>query len=457
LLLASLLAFGWLKREGGWIPFALSMLFAFGAMLAKETGVVLLALIPAFDLAFPDGSRGAGGPEGSATRAERRRRQRERQAASSQRGANVPVALRWGAILAVTLVYFLLRSDAVGERTLRAVAEPWTGLFGAVTWYAGKLIWPPPQSAFVHAVPTGAAVWAGALIVAGAAVAVIWLWRRAGWRAEAIALLILGGTLAPSLMIAAFRISETPLAERYGYIPSAGLCLLLAALALRAVERLPGGWARGLRAALAPALAVVIAVPGALATWERSGVWRNDLAFWTDTVARAPEQGLPHLHLGMTYADRGRMEEAERAYRKALETYDDAEGRSKAYNNLGALYMREGRLQEAADALRGALREVPDYPTAYYNLGIIEMNLARRDGSRSARAEHLRAARRNLSRALELNPRYVKAHLAYGRLMLSQGRAEEGVRHLRRVVQLAPSSAQAARARELLDRIDGGG
>lgn len=452
--LAALIAYAWLKRGGGWAAFALSLLFAFAAMLAKETGVVLLGLIPAFDLAFADrGAVGEGAGSGSPTRAERRRRERERTKSPRRPGGGLPMMARWGGLLAVGVAYFLLRADAVGDRTLQAVGEPWSRLFGAVAWYAGKLVWPPPQSAFVHAVPEGAAVWIGSLLVTGGAGALVWLWRRKGWRAEALALLLLGGSLAPSLTIAAFRISETPLAERYGYMPSAGLSLLLAALALRGAERLPGGWTPWLRRGLPVALAVIVAAAGAAASWNRAEVWRNDLAFWTDTVEKAPEQGLPHLHLGMTYADRDRLEEAERAYRKALETYDDSEGRSKAYNNLGALYMRQGRFPEAAEALRGALRQVRDYPVAHYNLGVIELRLANRAGSPAERAEHARRARHNLSRALELNPRYVKANLVYGRLLLQQGETEAGVRHLERTVRLAPSSPQAARARSLLEQV----
>jgi tetratricopeptide (TPR) repeat protein len=450
--LASLLAFAWLKRGAGWPAFALTVLFAAAAMLAKETGVVLVVLIPAFDLAFPDrgGDRAEQGERMS--RAERRRRERSGGRKRQIGWAGVPRGVRWAGVLLVTVIYFALRQEAVGGRQLTAAGEPLGRLFGAVTWYVSKLVWPPPQSGFVHAVPRGAAVWIGAALVLGGLALLVWLWRRAGWRGEAVALLIAGATLAPSLAIATYRISETPLAERYGYLPSAGLCLLLAALAARGMERLPGSWPGWARVAPAAALALVLAVPGSLATWERSQVWRNDLAFWSDTARKAPEQGLPHLHLGMTYAERDRLEEAEEQYRKALATYDDAEGRSKAYNNLGALHMRQGRLREAADALRGALREVRDYPTAHYNLGVIELNLAQRGGSAQQRDRHLDRARQHLGRALELNPRYVKAHVQYGRLLLSTGDASRGASHLQRAVQLAPSSDEAALARDLLER-----
>jgi tetratricopeptide (TPR) repeat protein len=450
--LGSLVAFDWLKRGGGWPAFAISVACALAAMLAKETGVVLVALIPVFDLAFADRSGSSGGEPARLSRAERRRQQRSGRRTGVKGTSRVPTWARWGGVIAVTLLYFALRHDAVGGRQLTAAGEPLGRLLGAVTWYAGKLLWPPPQSGFVHAIPRGAAVWiGGALVVVGLA-ALVWLWRRAGWRAEAVALLLSGATLAPSLAIAAYRISETPLAERYGYLPSAGMCLLLAALLCRGMARLPASWSWPVRAVPVVAMALLIAIPSAKATWERSGIWRNDLAFWTDTAAKAPQQGLPHLHLGMTYAARDRLDEAEEQYRKALATYDDAEGLSKAYNNLGALYMRQGRLREGAEALRGALNEVPNYPTAHYNLGLIELNLAQRAGEREARKERLGRARHHLRRALELNPRYVKAHLQYGRLLLSTGDASAGVRHLRRAAQLAPSSGEAARARELIER-----
>ena len=68
-------------------------------------------------------------------------------------------------------------------------------------------------------------------------------------------------------------------------------------------------------------------------------MWKDDILFWEDLVKKAPNQGLPHLNLGLAYSQNKRPADAEREFKKALESKYDDEGRSLAYNNLGNLYM----------------------------------------------------------------------------------------------------------------------
>ncbi|MCU0253477.1 MAG: tetratricopeptide repeat protein, partial [Acidobacteria bacterium] len=370
---------------------------ALAAMMSKETGVGLLLLVPLIDRLTEPGA-GLGGAEPIRSRAERRLEQRAatKSAKGGKRagggaGAAAPSvgpgwALRWGLFAAVGAFYFLVRNSALASSPNPFSTKGGGGpeaLPAALGWYLQKLIWPPPQSAFVADMPGWPGILAGLVAGVGSAY-LLWLWsRKPGWGREGIALGLFYAALAPSMAIALFSISETPLAERYLYIPSAGALLLFGFLLERAAGRLLPATKPALQQGLVAAVAVLVALPAAAATVKRAEVWQSDLAFWQDAVVKSPRQGIPHLHLGIAYATQGKTEAAVEEYKLALQYYDDREGRAKAHNNLGSAYLRLERYSEAIEHFKGALQQDPDYATPYYNWALASFYLAqaaRREG-----------------------------------------------------------------------------
>ncbi len=282
----------------GWLLAAAAA--ALLAMLSKETGVGLLLLVPVIDF-FTRPGEGLGGEAPVRTRAEKRFEQRTAgKGAKGGKGGPSPVSagpgvlLRWGVIAAAGVCYLLIRNSA-----LAASGSPFKGsgsggperLPAALGWYLQKLVWPPPQSAFVAEMPGWLAILDG-LAIGGLSLFLLWLWKRkAGWGREGIAMGLFYAALAPSLAIALFSISETPLAERYLYIPSAGALLLLGFLGERAAARLLPAAKPALQQGLVAGVALLIAVPAAAATVKRAEVWQSDLAFWQDAVVKSPETG----------------------------------------------------------------------------------------------------------------------------------------------------------------------
>ncbi len=469
-MVASLVTYLRYRDEGRWSDLLCAAGFAFGAMLSKETGVAILLIVVAMDLFVVPRKTGKMKPARGRTAARKgkvkggqmhhgasRIYQRSRDEVPVERIV-APAWLRWVVFGLAWLAYATLRSQALNPGGLRGSGADLLALFAALGWYLRKGVWPGEQSAFVHALP-GVGYAALGLALALAAAWVVWRLRRQGrGRGEAIALIVVFAALAPSLAIVVFRISETPLAERYLYVPTVGMCLLATLLLGRLARQLlgepvqPSAQGRAVSGVAQPAFVLVlvflIAFPAAYATTLREKVWQDDLAFWTDTVRKANDQGLPHLHLGLTYSRLHREDKALVQYQEALAKYDDAEGRSKAYNNMGTLFLNRGEVAKAAEALRGALREEPRYATATYNLGLCELRLAQDTrSSMRVREEHIRNALARFERALALNQRYVKAHLQYGRLLRRMGRQAEGEMHLREVIKLAPASREAESAR----------
>lgn len=183
-------------------------------------------------------------------------------------------------------------------------------------------------------------------------------------------------TLAPVLYLPA--LGEHPFADRYTYLPSAGLVLLLA---LGADSLL------ALRPRLAPAVfpAATLAVGGLAAmTMARNPVWKSDLALWRDTAERSPRTALVHYNLGVALQAEGLLDQAIVEYRRAVAL----EPGPLAFNNLGVACRDAGRTAEAIAALRLAIEMDPRYAGAQSNLALAYLE----DGRAELAVEHLRTA-----------------------------------------------------------------
>ncbi len=447
--LASLILYLEYLQTARTIALSLSLVLVGGALFVKESGCALLVLLPLADLLVrsrPAGMEARGASRGT--------EERDQGTVSSRAVAARAMLTRWTILALLALGYFLARAHAMRTRGSLGVAlsgfDP-RDLFGAVGWYLGKSIWPFPLSAFVPSIPGGFAV------VAGILAPLLWLlWCCAtvfgrkwpGARRELYAGAIFFASLAPALTVALFKISEAPVAERYLFLPSVGICLLGAFVLERMGDRIPSP-ARFRRAAPIIA-ALVLALFGGRAVLQRSAVWRNNLAFWTDTSLRAPAEALPHLNLGIEYDRIGRAGDAMREFKRAADAYKDREGQAKAFNGLGALYVKMGRCDEAIVNFQAALARFPRYPEAHYNWSMCEMLRIPRARSAADRARAISEGFAHVQEALRLNPRYGKARLAYGRLLGVTGRIAEAEAVLRQVMRLHPGSDEAVAAKQIL-------
>ncbi|MBI2081799.1 MAG: tetratricopeptide repeat protein [candidate division NC10 bacterium] len=225
------------------------------------------------------------------------------------------------------------------------------------------------------------------------------------------------GPLDPGLPIAGFAV-----AERYLYLPSAGLCLALAGAAA-------GALAAGVRwrEARAPAVGVVLLILGALAAVQAE-LWRDPRTFYEGLVRSNPGSPLAHNNLGEVYLLAGEDVRAEEAFRTAarLRPADAA-----ALSNLGLVAQRRGDFQEARRLYREALAARPEHAAAWNNLGTLYE--AEGEWARAA------AAYREAVRLAPVTPRYL-GNLADA--LAAQGRREEAAVLLERAIALDPGAAR---------------
>ena len=149
---------------------------------------------------------------------------------------------------------------------------------------------------------------------------------------------------------------------------------------------------------------------------------RNDqdaeavLAF-QEAIRLDPNLAEAHFRLGLGLESLGKREEAEKEYKKAIETYkkyfaenrDDAE----AHYALGQTYANLGQFSEAIREYREATKLKDDDAAIYYDLGVAYTKLAQYDQAASA-----------FSKSLEIDPDNYRAQDGLDE-------AKEGVQRIR--------------------------
>ncbi len=146
--------------------------------------------------------------------------------------------------------------------------------------------------------------------------------------------------------------------ERFLYLPSGGLVLMLGALAARAGR---------IRARTTVLLLVLIGVPALARLESRLPAWRDARALFASAVASHPHSPRAHANLGSVLMERGALQEAERHLARARQL-DPDDARTQAQH--GALLVNLGRVDEGVRALEDAAQRMTSSKTLLKNLGV---------------------------------------------------------------------------------------
>jgi protein O-GlcNAc transferase len=143
-------------------------------------------------------------------------------------------------------------------------------------------------------------------------------------------------------------------------------------------------------------------------------------------VALRPDGAIYRSNLGQILERLDRRDDAEIAYRKAIEI--DARC-AEAFNNLGRLLQSKDQLREAASCFRNAIDLVPDYAEPHANIGNLLKDRGDLDGAIAAfrRAIELRPDLSMLHSNLLLTLHY---HAGYGPADLAREHREWAQRHV---------------------------
>jgi len=259
------------------------------------------------------------------------------------------------------------------------------------------------------------------VVVAGAAALVllfalaIALARRRPW-------LIVGwlwfvGMLVP--VIGLVQVGDQAMADRYTYLPSIGLFIILVWAGAEVAVRYP----------MLELLAPVVAWALLAGTWIQVHYWKDSRTVFERDLQVTQNNYLALSLLGSLRAADGDLDEAMRLYREALRDKPDY---SQAHFFLACGLEQQGKIDEAKSEYAMALRLKPEFPQAHIFLGLL---LAREKKYDQAAAEY--------EAVLKTNPQSAMAHNDLARLLQTEGRLDESVQHYLAAVQSDPGLPQA--------------
>ncbi len=340
-----------------------------------------------------------------------------------------------------------LESVPLGDRLANAVVS--------YLRYTGKVFWPHNLAVYYPRPESWPAGWvAGAALFLVALLALAVRARRTqpyftmGW-------LWFLGMLVP--VIGLVQVGGQAMADRYTYLPSIGIFIMVAWGAPELLAR----WRQS------PAAAGVLgslALTGCLAmTFAQVKHWKDSGSLFRQAISATRNNYLAYNNLGFFLYNRGEVEAALTDYEEAVRinpNFAPAQnnlghaltGMGKnaeaiphfetalrvkpafveAHNNLGNALMNEGRTNEAIAQYQAALQIQPDNEDAYNNLGAARALQGRWD-----------EAAQLLSTAVRLKPSDPHAHSNLGTVLAAQHKLDEAAEQFRIALQLNPADAQA--------------
>ncbi|HPL64632.1 MAG TPA: tetratricopeptide repeat protein, partial [Syntrophales bacterium] len=194
------------------------------------------------------------------------------------------------------------------------------------------------------------------------------------------------GTLVPAIGI--IQIGSHAMADRYTYIPLAGIFIAAAWGLGDAAESAKGG--KRMRIAAAGAVTVVSLL--AVISFFQVSYWSDSVRLFENSIRATGDTPTAHHGLGDYNLRKKDLEKAEFHYRRAVQLNPDL---ARARNNLAIVLMLKDRDGEAGIHIREALRIDPGLARAHNTYGTL-----------LAKSGKLQEAAEEFARAVKLDPEY---------------------------------------------------
>jgi len=287
--------------------------------------------------------------------------------------------------------------------------------------YLGNTFW-PAGLAYVYPYrpvwPVGQVLGAALLLLAVTGW-FVWRARREPW-------LLVGwlwflGTLVPTIGLV--HVGVISRADRYMYIPSIGLFIVVVWGLDSWFDRWPGG------KRIMPVLGGAALAGCLAATSLQLGYWQNSITIARHAIDVTTNNYVAYDSLGRALNDLGLKDQALDCYLEAVRM--DPTFPQSQYN-LGAALRERGRLPEAVEHFAAAAKLLPDRyePRSALGATLMMMNSNRWD-----------EAVAQLSEAVRLNPDSAEAHHSLAVALARQGRLTNAIPQFAEAVRLEPANS----------------
>jgi tetratricopeptide (TPR) repeat protein len=281
--------------------------------------------------------------------------------------------------------------------------------------YLGKLIY-PSRLAVLYPYPVNELpLWqpilsllilvfitAGVIYTARRYLAVGWFWYL--------------GTLVP--VIGLVQIGNQKMADRYTYLPSIGIFIIIAFGA----EELTVRWRhRNIILGLCAGIALSIL---SILTLLQVKYWRNSLTLYEHAISVTKNNYIMQCNYGILLSEKGRDEEALEHLRIALQINPRY---YYVHYGIGTVLLKKGKFAESIEQFDKAIELQPDYHKAYYEKG---------------RAFYLQGYRQlaveQCLKALQIKPDYTLARITLAHTLAEMGMLQPAVENYYIVLKLEP-------------------
>jgi Flp pilus assembly protein TadD len=294
--------------------------------------------------------------------------------------------------------------------------------------YISKTFWPVDLSIYYphpYHWPAGLAIGAALLLAMWSGLFI--------WRARQNPYLLVGwfwflGTLIPTIGLV--QVGSQSMADRYMYIPSVGLFILVV-WGINDFLNWRPHWRR------ITTFAGGMALAGCLVGTEiQLTYWQNSIKLFRHAIEVTTDNFVAYTCLGETLSDLGLKKEAMMLCAEAVKISPNS---PVAQYNFGMALLQNHRLDEALAHLDAAAQLAPHNSEIQYNLGLFLLLHNKPDEA----ASHFAAT-------LVARPDFAEAHCRLAQALSQQHKSKEAIFHYREALRLKPDFPEAKAA---LDQI----
>ena len=284
--------------------------------------------------------------------------------------------------------------------------------------YIGKMLWPLHLGVFYPYdanLPMRAVIGSAALLLLMSVIAI--------WQVRQCPYLFTGwfwylGMLVP--VIGLVQAGAQSMADRYTYLPSIGLCIIVAWGAYDSLESFPA------RNAVLAAAGLVEVLSCVVVARTQVRYWHDGVSLWQHTLMVTTPDNSGYTNLAFALAQQNRGNEAIAEYGKALRLMP---AYAPALEGLAVSLADRGEYAEAAVRYEQALQLLPGNPDYHNNYGVSLARLGRID---EARGQFLEAIR--------LKPDYADPHNNLAGTYVEQGRIQEAMQEYMESLRIKPGA-----------------
>ena len=229
------------------------------------------------------------------------------------------------------------------------------------------------------------------------------------------------------LVLPVISLGHAMMSDRFSYIPSLGLSLILAQGMNYLIEpRID--FLRRLKPLL---LSLILGyfVYLSFLSWNYSRVWQNSNSFWSHVLAHFPQETMAYKLRGNYFLERKEYQKAFVDYNTALRLQPNYK---EAYNNRGVIYLQAGQYDLALRDFNQTLHIDPNYYQAYLNRGWLYFR----------RSEYAQALA-DCGKTLSLKPHNEKAHLCRAQIYIKKKQYNLAIDDFNAILALNPYHAKS--------------